>query len=190
MRWTGRCKKCRGVVSLVLDIARAAGGHESVVLPSNGSPARVHWSPKLGKHFAANCWCGSVATFAAIRGTVSTKHKCDSRCLNAKGHDCECSCGGKNHGAGFGVEIARTPARPAPEPSQVNVVTAKRVVAHRLEKTTGERVFFVTLPDGRVRAYTAGEGGRTIFIGARESAQEAWKNMIRDGFRWTASLFA
>lgn len=27
-------------------------------------------------------------------------HKCDSRCMNSKGHNCECSCGGKNHGAG------------------------------------------------------------------------------------------
>jgi hypothetical protein len=27
-------------------------------------------------------------------------HKCDARCTNAKGHNCECSCGGKNHGAG------------------------------------------------------------------------------------------
>jgi hypothetical protein len=27
-------------------------------------------------------------------------HKCGPRCLNATGHDCECSCGGKNHGAG------------------------------------------------------------------------------------------
>lgn len=27
-------------------------------------------------------------------------HKCDARCLNAKGHQCECSCGGKNHGKG------------------------------------------------------------------------------------------
>jgi hypothetical protein len=26
-------------------------------------------------------------------------HKCDARCLNATGHNCECSCGGKNHGA-------------------------------------------------------------------------------------------
>jgi len=27
-------------------------------------------------------------------------HKCDARCLNATGFQCECSCGGKNHGAG------------------------------------------------------------------------------------------
>jgi hypothetical protein len=27
-------------------------------------------------------------------------HKCDARCQHAKGHSCECSCGGKNHGKG------------------------------------------------------------------------------------------
>jgi len=27
-------------------------------------------------------------------------HKCDSRCRNAKGHNCECSCGGQFHGYG------------------------------------------------------------------------------------------
>lgn len=32
---------------------------------------------------------------------LSPDHKCDARCLNAKGHICECSCGGENHGAGF-----------------------------------------------------------------------------------------
>lgn len=26
-------------------------------------------------------------------------HKCDARCQHAKGVACECSCGGKNHGA-------------------------------------------------------------------------------------------
>lgn len=27
-------------------------------------------------------------------------HKCDARCRHAKGTSCECSCGGKFHGAG------------------------------------------------------------------------------------------
>lgn len=31
---------------------------------------------------------------------LGSGHKCDARCLNAKRGDCECSCGGKNHGAG------------------------------------------------------------------------------------------
>ena len=26
-------------------------------------------------------------------------HKCDARCTHAKGRQCECSCGGANHGA-------------------------------------------------------------------------------------------
>lgn len=33
-------------------------------------------------------------------------HKCDARCLNATGHNCECSCGGKNHGAGNNMAVA------------------------------------------------------------------------------------
>jgi hypothetical protein len=31
-------------------------------------------------------------------------HKCDARCQSAKGGSCECSCGGKFHGAGFSCE--------------------------------------------------------------------------------------
>lgn len=34
----------------------------------------------------------------AVKGTYSDSHKCDSRCMNAKGPDCECQCAGKNHG--------------------------------------------------------------------------------------------
>jgi hypothetical protein len=31
-----------------------------------------------------------------------SKHECDARCINAQGRtmNCECSCGGKNHGKG------------------------------------------------------------------------------------------
>lgn len=35
-----------------------------------------------------------------------SKHECDARCMNANGRtmNCECSCGGKNHGKGFSCE--------------------------------------------------------------------------------------
>jgi hypothetical protein len=39
----------------------------------------------------------------AIKGTYSPDHQCDSRCLNARGHTCTCSCGGANHGRGHAV---------------------------------------------------------------------------------------
>lgn len=36
----------------------------------------------------------------AIRGRYNAATRCDARCIYAKGPDCECSCGGANHGAG------------------------------------------------------------------------------------------
>lgn len=35
-----------------------------------------------------------------FRKSSPSNHKCDARCRNAKGGNCECSCGGKYHGAG------------------------------------------------------------------------------------------
>ncbi len=35
-----------------------------------------------------------------VKGTV-TDCPCDRRCTGAKGHNCDCSCGGANHGAEF-----------------------------------------------------------------------------------------
>lgn len=46
----------------------------------------------------------------AIKGTYSKDHKCDARCLNAKGHNCTCSCGGANHGRGYAVEVREAAA--------------------------------------------------------------------------------
>lgn len=34
-----------------------------------------------------------------IKGQYSEKHVCDARCISAIGPNCECSCGGENHGA-------------------------------------------------------------------------------------------
>jgi len=34
-----------------------------------------------------------------VNGTLNDNHKCDARCLNATGPNCDCSCAGANHGA-------------------------------------------------------------------------------------------
>ena len=34
-----------------------------------------------------------------VRGSYSERRTCDVRCTSAVGHDCECQCGGANHGA-------------------------------------------------------------------------------------------
>jgi hypothetical protein len=40
--------------------------------------------------------------------SFASKHECDARCMNASGRtmQCECACGGKNHGRGFVAETA------------------------------------------------------------------------------------
>jgi len=52
---------------------------------------------------------GSCATCARILPSSRrihysknpSRHVCNSKCMGAVGPNCECSCGGKNHGAGF-----------------------------------------------------------------------------------------
>jgi hypothetical protein len=44
--------------------------------------------------------CRRPTSGRPIQGRCNLAHRCDVRCLYAKGPDCECSCGGKNHGAG------------------------------------------------------------------------------------------
>lgn len=36
--------------------------------------------------------------YKELKGTFNPEHKCDDRCTHAKGHTCDCSCGGANHG--------------------------------------------------------------------------------------------
>lgn len=48
-------------------------------------------------------WTGYVNVERSIRySSQPSKHECDARCINATGRvmNCECSCGGKNHGKG------------------------------------------------------------------------------------------
>jgi hypothetical protein len=40
----------------------------------------------------------ATITGSIMRCKTNPDHKCDPRCTGAKGHDCECSCGGANHG--------------------------------------------------------------------------------------------
>lgn len=44
--------------------------------------------------------------------TQPSRHECDARCMNATGRvmNCECSCGGKNHGRSGGLVCERVAA--------------------------------------------------------------------------------
>lgn len=61
-----------------------------------------HWMHEftyrhLGRHTNGKVYEADRVIF---RKSNPSNHKCDARCLSAKGHNCECSCGGKFHGAG------------------------------------------------------------------------------------------
>ncbi len=48
-------------------------------------------------------WIGYVNVERTIKyKSFPSKHECDARCMNATGRtmNCECSCGGRNHGRG------------------------------------------------------------------------------------------
>lgn len=61
-----------------------------------------------------NCWGYAngewiKVTRAVIYKSSPSRHECDARCFNATGRtmQCECSCGGRNHGKGaFNCEAA------------------------------------------------------------------------------------
>lgn len=43
--------------------------------------------------------CGKMMQFGKLKGYVVPDCPCDKRCTGARGHNCECSCGGVNHGS-------------------------------------------------------------------------------------------
>lgn len=75
--------------------------HEAVV---------TEWSPAPGSSipFYLGICCAKhkwELRWNVVNGTFSQDHKCDARCVNAKGHNCECSCGGANHGKGYDLPV-------------------------------------------------------------------------------------
>lgn len=60
--------------------------------------------------YDGTCDCGAYCDSNRVKGFV-TDHVCDARCTSAKGPNCECSCGGKNHGRDYeiGVTVSGLP---------------------------------------------------------------------------------
>lgn len=75
-------------------------GREHQSYYADGSPASV-----LFIRASADCTCPRCGQQAwaskRLEGVKNDGVRCDARCMGAKGHNCECSCGGANHGRGF-----------------------------------------------------------------------------------------
>lgn len=80
-RWIGRCRTCKAVVK-----------HEIAA-----DAAKPGWS--LAHRRNGYCaTCDRVVVLNMVLGSHSDKHTCGARCTSAVGPNCECSCGGENHG--------------------------------------------------------------------------------------------
>jgi hypothetical protein len=89
----GKCKKCNVATSVVAER-----------LPNFNATI----ASELGFSLAANCMgvkvpcrggCGNWRMAFPVLGRLVPAKGCDGRCMAATGHNCECACGGKNHGA-------------------------------------------------------------------------------------------
>ena len=52
-----------------------------------------------GTRAVALTCCGTYVKARTVKGSYRADVKCGAKCLSSRGHLCECSCGGKNHGS-------------------------------------------------------------------------------------------
>ena len=67
------------------------------------------YSPEDLSHYTQDDYrcptCGHECKAAMVDAHYVPDQKCGGKCVNAIGPSCECSCGGKNHGAGYTFHI-------------------------------------------------------------------------------------
>ena len=73
-----------------------------------------------------------------IKGEYSPNHKCDDRCLHAKGHTCRCACGGMNHGRGHLIEVTEAPVASEPISEAATVKQEKFILSLIQEREMSE----------------------------------------------------
>lgn len=97
VRRNGRCRTCKRARTQVVTVETERTyrsdkfgevGRRTAVTLENGTRAPAGFE----------C-CGRSWDFKAVRGRLNPEKQCSAKCQASVGHTCECSCGGKNHGA-------------------------------------------------------------------------------------------
>jgi hypothetical protein len=111
-RYSAKCKLCKaGWTTEETDRTKAFDAHEQNCPKYTASLARrIASRPKASFYSSMDIqraiemerYQMSVLWFSHIQitGRYVADKACDGRCMGATGHNCECSCGGKNHGVG------------------------------------------------------------------------------------------
>jgi len=99
--WIGKCRACK---TATRGTSYGYSFHYAKDDPKRRGDVYTGPTSYVLNDFALDCRkCGRAIHANEIRGRYNPNKKCTARCLAATGHDCECSCAGKNHGASFSV---------------------------------------------------------------------------------------
>jgi hypothetical protein len=72
--------------------------------------AAIYTAPKytrevdgVSRDISADAWCEGCKNYRKSAKVIGRKtdHKCGARCTASKGPNCDCSCGGANHGKAY-----------------------------------------------------------------------------------------
>ena len=92
MRYIAKCKGCNCFTS-----ALSEGWDARKQNPGAG----IVYTNKMGFIVIQCRKCSGERYAKIVQGKFSAKHECSAKCLSSHGPTCECSCGGKNHGAAY-----------------------------------------------------------------------------------------
>lgn len=95
-RYIAKCKKCSAHTStLASNVGRANADMGALFYDTKGESG-------VGGALVMRCrLCNGARSARAVAGKVSDRHVCGPRCMASTGPSCECSCGGRNHGASY-----------------------------------------------------------------------------------------
>ena len=94
-----KCHKCKGIVKHTY--VASTGGYFRGLYRQHEDSER--WSIQADAYQPCPL-CGAPESLSydkPIKGRFNADVPCDGRCTRAKGSDCECSCGGANHGSAW-----------------------------------------------------------------------------------------
>jgi hypothetical protein len=98
-RYIGKCSKCGIPTS---GLTEGQNARRSKV---DGQRTGDIYTSHMGNIVLDCRGCGCPIPARMVRGKFSAVHKCNARCLSSTGTVCECSCAGKNHGAGHSSSV-------------------------------------------------------------------------------------
>lgn len=119
VRQIARCKKCKTVRSRVVVVETTWTSRWTAIGLRSSSTSRTlldgavlaGWNANKAGECACvlparDAWGNPTTRTGTIyyEDVIGTRNEtpCDDRCTAATGHKCQCSCGGKNHGADHG----------------------------------------------------------------------------------------